>query len=203
MKNPGKKRLRHHMAYEESHVADLARLRKHGASRLSHFTFIHKPKKLRLRIMADTEMNDDTAPSQARAGAILDARPTFFNNGYGFPDRYITRIRYCSAITLSSTSGSIGKQTWNMNSIFDPDSTGAGHQPLWHDTLIGIYNHYSVTSATLRVRFIATHATMPFIVGLIGDDDGTTSSTYETLMESNHAISDELSPYQEVIHQRS
>lgn len=159
---------------------------------ISHFHF--RPVRKKFKMADDTEMNDETAPTTARAGAILDARPTFFNNGFGFPDRYCTRLRYCSAITLSSTSGSIGKQVWNMNSIFDPDATGTGHQPLWHDTLIGIYNHYSVTKSTLRVRFIATHATMPFIVGLIGDDDGSTSSTYETLMESNHAISDELGP---------
>jgi len=41
----------------------------------------------------------------------------------------------------------------NLNSIFDPDRTGTGHQPLGHDQLELLYNRYRVFAVSWRVEF--------------------------------------------------
>jgi hypothetical protein len=53
---------------------------------------------------------------------------------------------------LSRTPGAFSDDyQFNLNSIFDPNRTGTGHQPLGHDQWAGFYNRYRV----LRVRVLA------------------------------------------------
>jgi hypothetical protein len=87
--------------------------------------------------------------------------------------------------SILSTLGSIGKQVFRWNSIFDIDLTGVGHQPLYHDTYAAIYNDYVVVSARARVKFINT-STSPVCVGLVTDDNTTSSTNLDTLSEQNH-----------------
>jgi len=85
---------------------------------------------------------------------------------------------------LVSVSGSIGKQVIYLNSTYDPDNTGTGHQPLYRDTYAAIYDQYAVVSATLTVTFVI-NAAQACIVGAVVEDDNTTSSSVTTLMEQN------------------
>jgi len=58
------------------------------------------------------------------------------------------------------TSGiSSTDRVWNLNSLFDPDFTGAGHQPRQYDSWSGIYARYLVTrvDVELTVRQRAAH----------------------------------------------
>lgn len=66
-----------------------------------------------------------------------------------FAQRYITRMKYCDAFTLSPTQG-----FWRfaLNSINKPNITGIGHQPSGHDTLQTIYNRYRVIKAFWRLE---------------------------------------------------
>ena len=48
------------------------------------------------------------------------------------PDSIYVNMKYNTAITMTSLLG-IGTYVFSMNSIFDPDFTGVGHQPLGHD----------------------------------------------------------------------
>jgi len=91
--------------------------------------------------------------------------------------------------TLSSVSGSVAQYGFRWNSIFDPDYTSAGHQPLYRDTYAGIYNHYSVISARAKITFASQSSSTPSFVSVNTDDDNTTSSTGDTLAEMSHGIS--------------
>ena len=51
------------------------------------------------------------------------------------------------------------------NSIFDPNFTGTGHQPMFHDPYSNIYDRYYVTSSTIRVE-ITTDEAEPIIAVL-------------------------------------
>jgi hypothetical protein len=95
--------------------------------------------------------------------------------------------------SLTSTSGSIGKQLFRWNSIFDIDQTGSGHQPLYHDTYATIYKDYVVVSARARIKFINT-STAPLVVGLVTDDNTSTSANVDTLSEQNHGKQEILPP---------
>jgi len=103
----------------------------------------------------------------------------------GFPDKLMSKLRYCDLNTLTSTLGSIGRYVFRWNSTFDPDLTGVGHQPLYRDTFAGIYDQYSVVSATAKIKFI-NPGTDPIRVGVVTDDDNTGSTTVDTLCEQAH-----------------
>lgn len=104
---------------------------------------------------------------------------------YGFPPVLLTKLRYCESYTLSVTSGSIGKQVNSLNSIFDPDQTGSGHQPMYRDTYAAIYDQYAVVSSRITVTYVNLFTATGVHIGLVKDDNTTTSSTYSTLMEQN------------------
>jgi len=94
---------------------------------------------------------------------------------YGFPDRIVTKLRYSDWITLSGTPNTVRSNLFRMNSIYDPDYTGTGHQPQWHDQLSGIYQKYRVLGSKLTATFTPfdingdeTSVNGPWIVGATG-----------------------------------
>ena len=123
------------------------------------------------------------------------AMPNIFNRPrqFGFPPNILTRLRYNDIVTLTSTDGSLAIQQMRMNSIFDPDVTSAGHQPLYHDQFAAIYNHYTVVGSKITVTFTNTVSGAGSIngavaCGLVVGDDATFSSTFQTLCEQNKAL---------------
>lgn len=87
-------------------------------------------------------------------------RPTTLANTTGLspiPSRYITKLKYAEAVT--QTGFGMQKYFWNLNSLFDPNQTGGGHQPYGFDQLCGpagsaLYNRYRV----FRVDYVLTVA---------------------------------------------
>lgn len=61
--------------------------------------------------------------------------------------RYICKMKYAETVT----SGLTGIVQFSLNSIFDPNTTGVGHQPYGHDQLQTLYNRYRVISCSYRV----------------------------------------------------
>lgn len=111
----------------------------------------------------------------------------------GFPAKLLTRIRYHDTEVLASTTGSIAKYYYRLNSTFDPDVTGAGHQPMFRDTFASIYDHYSVVSTKVTVKFANT-STVSYHTGVLIDDDGSTSTNIDTLCEDTQGQTEMLPP---------
>lgn len=64
------------------------------------------------------------------------------------------RTRYCEIISLSTGLSALGtQQAYILNSIYDTNSSGSGHQPYGHDTLATIYNKYRVLKARVQLVF--------------------------------------------------
>lgn len=106
---------------------------------------------------------------------------------FGFPKQIITTIRYCDVLALNVSSLATASQNYRANGIFDPDSTGTGHQPMYRDQYAGIYDHYVVLGSKIEVKF-HSNATNPTLVTLNGDDDSTVSTTDTTRMEANNGV---------------
>lgn len=90
-----------------------------------------KPKQLRKRIENDLSWSIPlfgTSPKQARMM-------------YYDPDQSVT-----------STSGVPNSRFYQANSLYDPDTTGTGHQPLGFDQMMLMYNQFVVTNARIRVN---------------------------------------------------
>lgn len=74
------------------------------------------------------------------------------------PARYVTKMKYCTATTL--TGAGMRQYQMNLNSLFDPDRTGIGHAPYGKNQLlgapggVGLYNRYRV----FRVDYVLTVA---------------------------------------------
>ena len=84
----------------------------------------------------------------------------------GFPDTLQTTLRYQETLSLSSSSGALFGYVYNLNGLYDPNHTGTGHQPLYFDQLMTIYNHYIVIGAKITVKFTAYPASIPVNVCL-------------------------------------
>lgn len=90
-----------------------------------------------------------------------------------FPREKFVSLRYNDTGTLSSVVGATAVQVYNLNSLYDPDSTGTGHQPRFFDTFCGAdgtsapYGSYRVHSAKITVTFMNSNAGVT-TVGYIG-----------------------------------
>jgi hypothetical protein len=117
----------------------------------------------------------------------------FTPNVFGFPDRLLTKVRYCDILSITSTGGGQGKYLWRWNSTFDPDYTGTGHQPLYRDTYAAIYDQYAVVAATATFEILNTTVS-PLVVIMNTDDDGSISTNNNVLEEQSHGQSKLMTP---------
>jgi len=108
---------------------------------------------------------------------------------FGFPNSIITKMRYGAYITLTNTSGGRGLNVYSANSIFDPDTTGIGHQPMWRDNYANIYQNYVVLGSKITVTFCAVTENVNQLFGIVADDDSSISNTGEALLEMNNSVS--------------
>lgn len=68
------------------------------------------------------------------------------------PQRSIVKMKYAEAIPVTwSTGTSASVYRFNLNSIYDPNRTGAGHQPYGHDTFLALYNRYRVIGCSWKI----------------------------------------------------
>lgn len=114
---------------------------------------------------------------------------------FGFPNSIITTMRYAEVLNLTSTLGAIGFNTFNANSIFDPNETGVGHQPMYRDQWAGIYDQYVVLGSKITVYFAPQAATANFVVGICGDDNNAFPTALTDKMEQNNSVYTVVSPF--------
>lgn len=105
-----------------------------------------------------------------------------------FPTRWRRPFNYVDKITINPpASGLVAFHNFSCNSLFDPDRTGTGHQPMGFDELLGtVYNHYTVKKARISVTFSNDQAdpATSAIVGIVMRDTPTGgSSDVTTIIE--------------------
>jgi len=115
---------------------------------------------------------------------------------FGFPKRLQVKLRYAAyeGLFLSSVAGTVNKYFFSCNSIFDPDRTGTGHQPLYRDTYAGIYDHYAVVRSHCTVRYVNQNASNAWNVGLVIEDDTAGSTVVDTIAEQSLSKSTFMTP---------
>lgn len=108
----------------------------------------------------------------------------------GFPETLQSKVIYCSNFdsgTLTNTTPVY--QVMRMNSTYDPDFSGGGHQPMYRDTYAAVYNSYRVVGSKITVDFSPSRWDYsgtfgPFIFGIAGN-------------VSSSALSSNISTFQE------
>lgn len=74
-----------------------------------------------------------------------------------FPATKTVALRYVENFTLDASASSSDSYVFSANSIFDPNVTGAGHQPMFRDNYAALYNKYRVNYSHITVVPLTTH----------------------------------------------
>ena len=104
----------------------------------------------------------------------LNQRPG--HKGHPFGKQFYTKLRYNEAHTFSAAGAANFASSYemNLNSLFDPNESGVGHQPMGFDQLMSIYEKYTVVAAKITVAYLPD-TTVPSVVGLRLKDGNTTT----------------------------
>lgn len=98
------------------------------------------------------------------------------------PQRYICKMKYAEDVT---TDGLTGMYRFRLNSVFDPNLTGVGHQPYAFDQLATLYNRYRVISCGWRITSPSSTANRQ--VGAIPSNEAVSFATFAELKENPRA----------------
>lgn len=105
------------------------------------------------------------------------------------PDVMRVRMRQSEFRSLSGAGAvSFNAYIYRGNSIFDPNFTGVGHQPLGHDQWQAFYRRYRVIGSRVDIKFLASSAAAENLVGmLVPLNTSTVLSNAEDYMEAAYS----------------
>lgn len=69
-----------------------------------------------------------------------------------FPYKVFTKLKYVQQISLDPAAGSFSDHTFRANDCFDPDFSGAGHQPRGFDQWMANYSKFVVVGSKMTVK---------------------------------------------------
>lgn len=70
-------------------------------------------------------------------------------------NKQLVTLRYSEIIPLTGAAAGVGiAHSFRANSIFDPNYSGVGHQPMGHDEWATFYNHYHVRSSRIKCQLV-------------------------------------------------
>lgn len=96
---------------------------------------------------------------------VVDSLRILNNNKTPFPRRFTRKFQYCEHISFATTAAGLpGVYQFKTNSMFDPNFTGTGHQPLFRDEMVLLYGHYRVNSMRYKITNTSGNVTMHGVV---------------------------------------
>lgn len=131
----------------------------------------------------------DNKRRKARRG---ERRVVNVRTSIGFPDSEVAKIRYSDQITVTGTT--YAQYTFRGNSVFDPDESGIGHQPMYFDQYAAVYSKYKVTASSCKVTVANYNATAAVVAVLVPSSEIVTITSYAIAMEQPYAKRTELIP---------
>lgn len=120
-----------------------------------------------------TRMYNTRYPRRANMGSQI----TQINGVGPVASKMITTLKYCETFYTNDAGGVGFNYIFNLNSTFDPDRTGTGHQPYGRDSLAGMYARYRV----YRARWV--------ISAVVQSTDGALRVMNGQVEPQNHAAS--------------
>lgn len=85
-----------------------------------------------------------------------------------------TRMAYHARLSRTPAAvDALGVYVIDASSLYDPDYTGVGHQPMGYDQIAPMYDHWFVNGAKISVTFanaITPSSQTPMIVGISGQN---------------------------------
>jgi len=89
-----------------------------------------------------------------RKPRVRGARTTLVNKSIQpIAAKYIAKHKYATTFTLQLSNNY--SYQFNLNSTYDPDRSGGGHQPYGRDQLATLYNRYRVFGVSYAISFLS------------------------------------------------
>lgn len=102
------------------------------------------------------------------------------------PLRLRNTMRYSTSVGVTITNG-LGSHVFSCNGLYDPDITGTGHQPMYFDQLMALYDHYNVYGS--KIEIVPQNVPSQGVtIAVVCDDDGSTHSATNFVSEYGHAV---------------
>lgn len=113
------------------------------------------------------------------------SRPrTTLSSRAGGNNRTYVKMIYSEKFNLGGALlGAANVYQFRLNSIFDPNFTGGGHQPTGHDQYSVIYEEYCVTDVRYKVSFVNSSTGVAGLCAIQTSDNFTTFTDITTLIE--------------------
>ena len=106
----------------------------------------------------------------------------------GIPESFDIKLKYCEATTYGpSGANGIDTNQWRLNSIYDPNLTGVGHQPLNRDTWSNIFTQYLVVGCDVKVTFVNQDSLLPAYCGIMWSENTSNPDTLTECLEQKHS----------------
>lgn len=101
----------------------------------------------------------------------------------GFPDRMLVKMNYVEIAQpgLGDNTNLYQGITF-QNSLFDPNASGVGHQPLWFDQWANVYTNYRVKGWSYKIT-VENLSNVTGWAGIRHQDIGSGENNKETFME--------------------
>jgi len=102
--------------------------------------------------------------------------------------RVIAHLKYNTEVQASNVD-----YDWmfNLNSIYDPDRTGAGHQPYGHDSFQTLYNRYRVFAVSYVISATALTGNQNSIC-ILPNNDSSAFTNHTLMSESPRALTKQV-----------
>ena len=113
-------------------------------------------------------------PSDPMTLRLSTARLT--NSMNPFPPSMICDLQYVDYGTVSATAATTStgaEYAFRLNSLFDPNLTGSGHQPRYFDQLTNIYQLYRVYKCSFQVEFYKPSSSTMYCAGQVRNSQDT------------------------------
>lgn len=101
----------------------------------------------------------------------------------GFSDTLFCKLKYSQSIRLNNGTNATVPYSFRGNSLFDPDYTSTGHQPMYFDQYALIYERYRVMGAKISIRAINGNNTAAHYLVLQTGTDVYSGLNMERLLE--------------------
>ncbi len=103
-------------------------------------------------------------------------------SGLVYPKSRSVTLRYHQTGSFTCAAGALGSQVFRANSLYDPDYTGTGHQPLGFDQWAAFYRTYVVRRFRWTVQLL-NYSAFQSIVGTILDNNATLPTGLDEMCE--------------------
>lgn len=115
-------------------------------------------------------------------------------NNTPLPTVFKTNLRYVDQVRLDATVPNVQTHYYSCNSLYDPDRSATGHQPLGFDQIMPLYDHYRVLGSKITVRASNNSGNAQTLFITISDSWGGIFTTMETILENGKNKSVWLAP---------